>query len=42
MTIEHNDCIKRGKIKPFSRGPALIAQRKPIITIDGHRPAAKS
>jgi uncharacterized protein (UPF0332 family) len=26
MTIEHNDCIKRGKIKPFSRGPALIAK----------------
>jgi len=23
MTIEHDDCIKRGKIKPFSRGITL-------------------
>ncbi len=23
MTIEHDDCIKRGKIKPFSRGIML-------------------
>jgi len=23
MTIEHDDCIKRGKIKPFSRGSTL-------------------
>lgn len=23
MTIEYDDCLKRGKIKPFSRGPAL-------------------
>lgn len=23
MSIEYDDCIKRGKIKPFSRGPAL-------------------
>ena len=23
MTIEHDDCIKRGKIKPFARGVAL-------------------
>lgn len=23
MTIEHDDCIKRGKIKPFSRGVTL-------------------
>ncbi len=26
MTIEYDDCIKRGKIKPFSRGPALAAK----------------
>lgn len=23
MTREHDDCLKRGKIKPFSRGVAL-------------------
>ena len=23
MTLEHDDCIKRGKIKPFSRGVTL-------------------
>jgi len=23
MSVEYNDCIKRGKIKEFSRGPAL-------------------
>ena len=23
MTIEHDDCIKKGKIKPFSRGVTL-------------------
>jgi len=23
MTIEYDDCLKKGKIKPFSRGPAL-------------------
>lgn len=23
MSVEYDDCIKRGKIKPFSRGPAL-------------------
>ena len=23
MTLEHDDCIKRGKIKPFSRGITL-------------------
>ena len=26
MTIEYDDCIKRGKIKPFSRGPALAVK----------------
>jgi len=26
MTIEYDDCLKRGKIKPFSRGPALAAK----------------
>jgi uncharacterized protein (UPF0332 family) len=26
MTIEYDDCLKRGKIKPFSRGPALVAK----------------
>jgi uncharacterized protein (UPF0332 family) len=26
MTIEYNDCLKRGKIKPFSRGPALATK----------------
>jgi len=26
MTVEYDDCIKRGKIKPFSRGPALAAK----------------
>jgi len=24
MSIEYDDCVKRGKIKPFSRGPALV------------------
>lgn len=24
MTIEYDDCLKRGKIKPFSRGPVLV------------------
>ena len=31
MTIEHDDCIKRGKIKPFSRGVTLAP--KEIDTI---------
>lgn len=26
MTREYDDCLKRGKIKPFSRGPALAAK----------------
>lgn len=26
MTIEYDDCLKKGKIKPFSRGPALAAK----------------
>jgi len=26
MTIEYDDCMKRGKIKPFSRGPTLAAK----------------
>ncbi|MBU2102768.1 MAG: HEPN domain-containing protein [Candidatus Omnitrophica bacterium] len=26
MTIEYDDCLKRGKIKPFSRGPALLSK----------------
>lgn len=26
MTIEYDDCLKRGKIKPFSRGPALVVK----------------
>jgi uncharacterized protein (UPF0332 family) len=26
MTIEYDDCLKRGKIKPFSRGPALAVK----------------
>ena len=26
MTAEYDDCLKRGKIKPFSRGPALAAK----------------
>jgi Uncharacterized conserved protein related to C-terminal domain of eukaryotic chaperone, SACSIN len=26
MTLEHDDCIKRGKIKPFSRGVTLAPQ----------------
>ncbi len=26
MTIEYDDCLKRGKIKLFSRGPALAAK----------------
>ena len=26
MSIEYDDCITRGKIKPFSRGPALAAK----------------
>ena len=26
MTIEYDDCLKRGKIKPFSRGPALTGK----------------
>lgn len=26
MTIEYDDCLKRGKIKPFSRGPALAGK----------------
>lgn len=24
MELEYGDCLKRGKIKPFSRGPALV------------------
>jgi len=26
MTMEYDDCLKRGKIKSFSRGPALAAK----------------
>lgn len=26
MTIEYDDCLKRGKIKPFSRGPTLAVK----------------
>jgi hypothetical protein len=26
MTIEHDDCIKKGKIKPFSRGITLTSK----------------
>ena len=26
MTLEYQDCLKRGKIKPFSRGKALAAK----------------
>jgi len=26
MTLEYDDCLKRGKIKPFSRGPALATK----------------
>jgi hypothetical protein len=26
MTIEYDDCLKGGKIKPFSRGPTLATK----------------
>ncbi len=26
MTVEYNECLKRGKIKPFSRGKALASK----------------
>jgi len=26
VSIEYDDCLKRGKIKPFSRGPVLAAK----------------
>jgi len=26
MTIEYDDCLRKGRIKPFSRGPALAAK----------------
>jgi hypothetical protein len=28
MTIEYDDRLKRGKIKPFSRGPALAGKEQ--------------
>ena len=37
MTIEYDDCIKRGKIKPFSRGPALAAKEIEAAEADLNR-----
>lgn len=37
MTIEYDDCIKRGKIKPFSRGPALAAKEIEAAELDLNR-----
>ena len=34
MTIEYDDCLKRGKIKPFSRGPALAIKEIEAAELD--------
>jgi len=37
MTIEYDDCLKRGKIKPFSRGPALAGKEIGAAEADSAR-----
>ena len=37
MTIEYDDCLKRGKIKPFSRGPALAVKEIEAAEADLNR-----
>jgi len=34
MTLEHDDCIKRGKIKPFSRGVTLASKELETASAD--------
>jgi len=37
MTIEYDDCLKRGKIKLFSRGPALAVKEIEAAELDLNR-----
>lgn len=37
MTLEYEDCLKKGKIKPFSRGKVLAPKELEIAKLDLHR-----
>lgn len=37
MTLEYDDCLKRGKIKPFSRGTSLVSKELETAASDLER-----